>query len=314
MGRYKKSTYKTPNQTPASRVPSVWPGQRRPDPPSTITIHHWGKPENHQHRSAMNSVRDWLTNPSAGASAHEVIQAGRVDVLAPRSAATWHSGNDKGNATSYALELHPRASDGDYETAAQRIADLWQAWGNETPLLPHNYWSSTECPGAWDLDRLLRMARERSGSSSGSTAPKAPKRKSTGTLAAEVIDGKHGTGDARKRSLGSRYAAVQAEVNRRLDTGTPSSPTRKSTATLAAEVIAGQHGTGDTRRAALGSRYAEVQAEVNRQLLGGSNGKSVSTLADEVIRGEHGSGDDRRRSLGPRYAEVQREVNRRYGY
>src|SRR5690625_1644076 len=124
MSRYKRNTRSTPNQTPANRVPIVWPGQRRPDPPAAITIHHWGKPSNHTARTAMNGVISWLTDSASGVSAHEVIQAGRVEVLAPRTAATWHAGSSRGNATSYALELHPRASNGDYNTAAQRIADL----------------------------------------------------------------------------------------------------------------------------------------------------------------------------------------------
>jgi hypothetical protein len=40
--------------------------------------------------------------------------------------------------------------------------------------------------------------------------------KAVGELALEVIRGVHGHGEARKRSLGSRYPEVQAEVNRML--------------------------------------------------------------------------------------------------
>lgn len=40
--------------------------------------------------------------------------------------------------------------------------------------------------------------------------------KTVSQLAGEVLQGKHGNGPARKKSLGSRYAAVQREVNRRL--------------------------------------------------------------------------------------------------
>ena len=39
--------------------------------------------------------------------------------------------------------------------------------------------------------------------------------KTVSQLADEVLAGKHGNGTARKKSLGSHYAAVQAEVNRR---------------------------------------------------------------------------------------------------
>ena len=82
--------------------------------------------------------------------------------------------------------------------------------------------------------------------------------KTVSQLADEVLAGKHGNGDARKRSLGSQYAAVQAEVNRRAGS--------KTVSQLADEVLAGKHGTGDARKRSLGSQYAAVQAEVNRRL------------------------------------------------
>src|SRR5699024_9153046 len=40
-----------------------------------------------------------------------------------------------------------------------------------------------------------------------------PKKKSISQLADEVLAGRHGNGDARKKSLGSDYAKVQAEIN-----------------------------------------------------------------------------------------------------
>ena len=92
-------------------------------------------------------------------------------------------------------------------------------------------------------------------------APKpAPKRKSVDELIAEVNAGKHGNGEARKKSLGSRYNEVQAEINRRAGAGT-----RKSVSQLVDEVERGLHGNGEARKKSLGSRYAEVQAEINRR-------------------------------------------------
>lgn len=152
------------------------------------------------------------------------------------------------------------------------------------------------------------------GSTSPAPQPKPkpkPATKTTAQLAQEVIDGKHGSGDARKKSLGSRYNAVQAEVNRLL--GAKSAPKTKTTRQLAQEVIDGKHGSGDARKRSLGSRYNAVQAEVNR-LLGAKTParKTTKQLADEVERGLHGTGDARKRSLGSRYNEVQAEINRRY--
>lgn len=127
-------------------------------------------------------------------------------------------------------------------------------------------------------------------------------------LAQEVIDGKHGSGDARKKSLGYNYNAVQARVNETL-LGTSSTVT-KSVSQLAQEVLDGKHGAGDERKRSLGSQYNAVQAEVNRLL--GVGGKSVDTLAREVIDGKWGDGSDRRNRLtaaGYNYSAVQARVN-----
>lgn len=86
--------------------------------------------------------------------------------------------------------------------------------------------------------------------------------KSTAVLAQEVIDGKHGSGDARKRSLGARFDEVQAEVNRLLST-----PARKSNEQVAREVLAGQWGNNPARAAKLraaGYNPDGIQALVNK--------------------------------------------------
>ena len=84
-------------------------------------------------------------------------------------------------------------------------------------------------------------------------------------LAKEVIDGKHGTGADRKKSLGDKYDAVQARVNEIL-TGKKATSSAKTIDQLAKEVIAGKHGTGAARRASLGELYDEVQKRVNELL------------------------------------------------
>lgn len=143
------------------------------------------------------------------------------------------------------------------------------------------------------------------------------KGKTITVLAQEVIDGKHGSGDARKKSLGDKYDAVQKKVNQMLDKSSTSKPKKKPKTVnqLAQEVIDGKHGSGDARRESLGGRYEEVQVRVNQILEGqvssAPKAKSLNTLVEEVMRGEHGSGRERMLSLGSRYTEVQREVNKR---
>lgn len=96
------------------------------------------------------------------------------------------------------------------------------------------------------------------------TKPK-PVTKSVDQLAQEVIDGKHGQGDARKKALGSQYSAVQARVNAILDGGKPQ---RKTVDQMAREVVAGKHGNGHAaRQRSLGisnAEYQKVRARVNQ--------------------------------------------------
>lgn len=151
----------------------------------------------------------------------------------------------------------------------------------------------------------------------GEVKPEQPKKseKSVEELAQEVIAGKHGTGDARKKALGANYSAVQKRVNDILGAKKSAPKPQKSIDTLVQEVLDGKHGTGAKRQRSLGRNYVEVQKRVNDILLGKQSkkpaGKSVDQLATEVIKGLHGSGRERQISLGSKYAAVQKEVNRR---
>lgn len=135
------------------------------------------------------------------------------------------------------------------------------------------------------------------------------KGKTIDTLANEVIQGLYGSGDDRKKALGSRYNAVQKRVNEiLLNKG---AIVKLSINQMARNVIAGKYGTGEARKRALGTNYNAVQAEVNRIL--GVGVKSVDTLAREVIDGKWGNGSDRRNRLiaaGYNYDAVQARVNR----
>lgn len=122
-----------------------------------ITVHWWGLPEN---KPTFQGVIDYLCRPNGNTSAHEVIEAGRVAPIVNHINAAWHSGSSVGNATTIGLELNPRCSDGDYETAGERIADLWIGYGNKLPLYKHSDWKNTRCPGNYDLARLRKIAEK----------------------------------------------------------------------------------------------------------------------------------------------------------
>lgn len=143
----------SPNQTPGASCKKVFGYARTID---FITIHWWGDPTT---KPSFNGVVDYLCRNGGSSSAHEVIEAGRVACIVAHANAAWQAGNSKGNATSIGLELNPRCSDGDYATAAERIADIWRLHGRVIPLKPHREWKATACPGNYDLARLNREAQ-----------------------------------------------------------------------------------------------------------------------------------------------------------
>lgn len=112
---------------------------------------------------------------------------------------------------------------------------------------------------------------ENTGSTTAETKPTQTK-KSVEEVAKEVIAGKYGNGDARKKALASAgydYNTVQAKVNELL--GTKTSTSKKSNEEIAKEVIKGKWGNGNARKSALtkaGYDYAAVQAIVNKLLKG----------------------------------------------
>lgn len=141
------------NYTPAHLVPATYGGPREIQ---SITIHWWGLPE---WGDTFDGVVNFLCNNTKPTSAHEVIEAGRVAVIVNHADASWAAGNAEGNRTSIHLELRPRASEADYATAAERIRDLREFYGDHLNLIPHLHWQATQCPGHWDLAKLDRLAR-----------------------------------------------------------------------------------------------------------------------------------------------------------
>lgn len=80
-----------------------------------------------------------------------------------------------------------------------------------------------------------------------------PKPLTIAQLAAGVLAGKYGVGEARKRALGANYVKVQKEVERQLFQR------------LVNDTLKGKYGVGAERQRRLGSSYAAVQAEINRR-------------------------------------------------
>ena len=98
-------------------------------------------------------------------------------------------------------------------------------------------------------------------------------KKTVSVLAREVLAGKWGNGEERKRKLtdaGYNYQEVQKEVNR--IASNPTVPTKKTNEQIAREVIAGKWGNGAERKKKLtnaGYNYSLIQKTVNKLVKGG---------------------------------------------
>lgn len=122
-----------------------------------IVIHHWGKMG-----QRFDNVIDWFcANQTCETSAHYVVEAGKVACIVDPANTAWHAGNWAYNAQSIGIECRPEATDGDYDTTAQLIAELWRTYG-KLPLLGHRDVPGvqTACPGGWDLKRLKNLANK----------------------------------------------------------------------------------------------------------------------------------------------------------
>ena len=156
----------------------------------SITIHHWGS-----RGQKFDNVVNWLCQKRAGTSAHYVVEAGKVACIVDPDRRAWHAGNSRGNHESIGIECRPEATEGDYATVAALVADLRAVYGN-IPLKRHRDWTSTACPGVWDIGKIDRLARGAkpsipSVSTGGASAPAAkPKPAASGKL---VEDGRWGT-------------------------------------------------------------------------------------------------------------------------
>lgn len=146
---------------------------------------------------------------------------------------------------------------------------LWQ-FGGETNAIRSNRVAGVVCDQDYmyrDFPALIRAAGL-NGFGGGETQSAAPAAPPLETVAREVIAGKWGNGEARKRKLreaGYDPAAVQAEVNRLL--GLPNYTAED----IAKQVLAGEWGNGLIRKLRLkaaGWDPDEIQTIVNRLLYG----------------------------------------------
>lgn len=130
---------------------------REGERPKIIVIHHWGK----LGQSFDNVISWFCDNPNCETSAHYVVEAGKVACIVDLDDTAYHAGDWDYNLKSIGIECRPEATDADYATVAELVADLWETYG-KLPLIGHRDVPNvpTGCPGIWDVKRLQTMAEK----------------------------------------------------------------------------------------------------------------------------------------------------------
>lgn len=184
-------------------------------------------------------------------------------------------------------------------------------------LVWHSMYSKTTCPGDYLRNKIDYIIEDANKINNMIIKPRPTK--SIKDLAYEVIAGKWGVGQERKKALGSLYNEVQANVNNILGSKTQTTvSTTKLIDRIAQEVINGKWGNGQERYNRLtkaGYNAKAVQNKVN-EILGvksnNSDAKDNYKIANEVIQGLWGNGNDRKNRLakaGYNYVIIQKIVN-----
>lgn len=244
-------------------------GAKGGNKPKKIIIHHWGVDG-----QKIDIVVGWLCNPKAQVSAHYVVEAGKVVKLMSDTDCAWHAGSKTQNTTSIGIECRPECTKADRETVIELIAYLYAKHG-VLPIVGHRDVADTACPGRWyrylsTIKREATAKYKRNASTNTSNAStNASTKKSLEEVAKEVIQGKWGNGDERKKKLkaaGYNYEKVQAKVD---ELKNQEKPTKKTVEQIAKEVIQGKWGNGEDRKNKLiraGYDPYAVQKKVNQLL------------------------------------------------
>lgn len=141
--------------------------------------------------------------------------------------------------------------------------DIWLAHWTSSPNKPSKY-DYGQTMWQWGLDNIGGYDIDGDICFADYAVKKPVSEKTVDELASEVIDGKWGNGDERKKRLtaaGYDYYAVQSRVNEILY------KPKKSVDEIAREVIRGDWGNGEERKkrlTAAGYNYSEVQGKVNQ--------------------------------------------------
>lgn len=109
-----------------------------------IVVHHYGV----MGSTYAGTIRT-LTKPTAAASAHFVIDAGKVAQLVALSDTAYHADNWPINLCTIGIECPPECTPAQIDTLVTLIVGLYKCYGRVLPLSGHKDHAPTECPGRY---------------------------------------------------------------------------------------------------------------------------------------------------------------------
>ena len=149
-----ETQWNSPNYTAAANVYATW---GRPRTIEAIAIHWWGDPSNNP---TYEGVVSYLCRPNGNSSAH-IVATGtgrRAACIIDLEDASWAT--NSANPYTISIECDPRCRNEDYDVVGEVIAQIRSIYGN-LPLVPHRQFTSTSCPGNYDLNRLNAVANSK---------------------------------------------------------------------------------------------------------------------------------------------------------
>lgn len=225
--------------------------------------------------SARNNATYFSRNEGHGASARYFVDDTSPEIYqsVAEGDTTWHAGNWLMNCRAVGIEVVSAGEDfsaTEIQKLAWLVRKLMAKYGiGASGVIRHYDVTGKLCPAPYVAASkwAALKATITGGAASGGTTSAAPGG-TVSELARRVVAGEFGNGAARKATLGSQYAEVQARVNemRGAEGSSGGSSGGADVDALARAVIRGDYGNGAERKRRLGSLYDAVQTRVNEIL------------------------------------------------
>lgn len=193
-----------------------------------ITIHHMAG--NLSLEACGNIFADSANEKSSN---YAIDSQGRVGMYVEEKDRSWCSSNRENDHRAVTIEVANDSRGPDWHVTDKALASLIELcvdickrndikelnftgdrYGN---LTMHKYFAATACPGPYLGGKFPYIAEEVNKRLKAAEKPTAAKKKSITTIAKEVLNGKWGNGDERKKKLkaaGYDPAAIQKLVNK----------------------------------------------------------------------------------------------------